>query len=115
MSKTYSNHSGEYQQSPRRDVKREKRPKKQRKENGAAHRVIKFKESDILQRWLVTTEFCPTCGAAKKDNADDIKSGALRITDVGDDKGFDILSKLNMFEVPLFVIELKDGTYIIDE
>lgn len=77
--------------------------------------VIRFKESDIAQRWLLTTQFCPTCNRAKRDFKNDIKSGKLKVTDVGDDKGFDILSKLSLFETPVFIIELKNGTYLIDE
>lgn len=77
--------------------------------------VIKFTESDIKQRWLLTTELCPTCGQAMADYSEDIKSGKLKVTEVGDEKGFDIITKLNLFETPVFIIELNDGRYLIDE
>lgn len=77
--------------------------------------VIRFTESDIRQRWLVSVEFCPDCERAKKDHADDIASGKLKVADVGSDKGFDIITNLNLFETPVFIIELNDGRYLIDE
>ena len=77
--------------------------------------VIRFKESDIAQRWLVSVEFCPDCERAKKDFADDFESGKMKVADVGSDKGFDIITKLSLFETPVFIIELKDGRYLIDE
>jgi len=63
----------------------------------------------------VTTQFCPTCAQAKRDHKDWVQSGKLKITDVGDDKGFDIITKLSLYETPVFIIELNDGRYIIDE
>ena len=60
-------------------------------------------------------EFCPDCERAKKDYKDDIKIGKLKVADVGSNKGFDIISKLSLFETPVFIIELNDGRYLIDE
>jgi len=40
--------------------------------------------------------------------------GEIKVTDVGDEKGYDIIQKLNLWAVPSFIIELLDGTYIIE-
>jgi hypothetical protein len=50
----------------------------------------------------------------------EFKSGKIRYTDVGDDKGFEILTTLGITEAPMFIVELKPGhpsgiRYIIDE
>lgn len=49
-------------------------------------------------------------------------SGVIRATDVGDEKGFSILTELGISEAPMFIIELTDEAeartgvrYIIDE
>jgi predicted DCC family thiol-disulfide oxidoreductase YuxK len=81
---------------------------------------VTFKESDILQRWVVTTDGCPTCSEIKKDFKKEIKAGTLKFTDVGDDKGFEIVTALGIDEVPVFIVELKHGhpsgiKYILDE
>ena len=99
------------QESPQESPQR--KPENSGQQNGV--KVIRFKESDIAQRWLVTTEFCPDCARAKKDFKKEIKEEKLKIADVGSDKGFDIITKLGLFETPVFIIELKDGTYLIDE
>jgi hypothetical protein len=82
--------------------------------------IVTFKKSDILQRWLVTTENCPTCAEIKRDFKKEFKSGELKATDVGDEKGFEIITKLGIEEVPIFIVELKPGhpsgvQYIVDE
>jgi hypothetical protein len=82
--------------------------------------IISFKESDILQRWLVTTEGCPTCAEAKRDFKKEFKSGKIKPIDVGEDKGFEIITELGLTEVPVFVVELKPGhpsgvKFIVDE
>jgi hypothetical protein len=56
----------------------------------------------------------------KKDFKKEIKSGKMKVTDVGDDKGFDIVTALGLDEVPVFIVELKPGhpsgvKYIVDE
>ena len=50
----------------------------------------------------------------------EIKAGTLKFTDVGDDKGFEIVTALGIDEVPVFIVELKHGhpsgiKYILDE
>lgn len=82
------------------------------KQNGV--NIIRFRRSDIAQRWLLTTDGCPDCYQAKKDHKKEIAQGEIKVIDVGDDKGFDIIQKLNLWEVPSFIIELSDGTYIIE-
>ena len=82
--------------------------------------IISFKESDIAQRWLITTDGCPTCEEIKSDFKKEFKSGKIKSTDVGDDKGFEIITALGINEVPIFIIELKPGhpsgiLYIVDE
>ena len=45
-------------------------------------------------------------------------SGVIKATDVGDPKGFEILTTLGIAEAPMFIIELKPGfpvKYVIDE
>ncbi len=81
----------------------------------AGKKIIRFRRSDITQRWLITTDGCPDCAQAKKDHKIEITNGEIRVVDVGDDKGFEIIKKLNLWEVPSFVIELSDGTYIIEQ
>ena len=82
--------------------------------------MISFKASDIVQRWVVTTEGCPTCEEIKQDYKKDFKSGKLKTTDVGDDKGFDIITQLGIDEVPVFIVELRADhpsgiKYVVDE
>jgi hypothetical protein len=81
---------------------------------------VNFKESDILQRWVVTTSGCPTCSEIKKDFKKEIKDGTLKVADVGSDEGFEIITTLGIDEVPVFIVELKPGhssgiKYLIDE
>ena len=96
-----------------------KKPKKTEKR---AVTEIHFTEKDILQRWLLGTENCPSCRQIKSDMRAEFKSGKIKYTDVGDDKGFHILTTLSVREAPLFVIELTQEAskrlgikYIIDE
>jgi hypothetical protein len=56
----------------------------------------------------------------KKDFKKEIKAGKIKVTDVGDDKGFDIVTVLGLDEVPVFIVELNPGhssgiKYLIDE
>ena len=104
--------------------KPENQPQKGGNQQGADRKskttVVSFRESDIAQRWIVTTEGCPTCEELKKEYKKDIKSGKLKTTDVGDDKGFEIITELGIDEVPIFIVELvpdhSSGVkYIIDE
>ena len=94
----------------------EKRPARQPSVRNASPtaKVIKFKESEILQRWLLTNEGCPDCELAKKDFKREIKNGNVKVVDVGDDIGFKIIKTLNLWEVPSLIFELKDGRYIIE-
>ena len=80
--------------------------------------LISFKEKDIKQRWLITSEGCPTCEQLKRDLKKEIKEGVIKLTDVGDEKGFEIIAELGINEVPIFIVELNDGfpiRYVIDE
>ena len=80
--------------------------------------LISFKEKDIKQRWMITSEGCPTCEQLKHDLKKDIKSGMIKVTDVGDDKGFEMIQALSIDATPVFIIELNDGfpvKYLIDE
>jgi hypothetical protein len=103
--------------------KSENHPRKSGKQQGEGKSkttVISFKESDIVQRWLVTTEGCPTCEEIKKDFKKDFKSGKIKATDVGDDKGFEIITDLGIDEVPIFIVELRSDhpsgiKYVVDE
>jgi hypothetical protein len=48
----------------------------------------------------------------------EIKAGVIKLTDVGDEKGFEIIAELGINEVPIFIVELNDGfpiRYVIDE
>jgi len=48
----------------------------------------------------------------------EIKKGIVKLTDVGDEKGFEIISELGIDAVPIFITELREGfpvRYIIDE
>lgn len=76
---------------------------------------IKFKEVDIAKRWLVITEGCPLCAMYKKKYKILIADGRMEITDVGDDKGFELLTKMGIDEVPSVVIELKSGELILEK
>jgi len=54
----------------------------------------------------------------KRDLKKEIKSGEIKVTDVGDDKGFEMVKELNLTEAPMFIVELKAGfpvKYLIDE
>jgi len=42
----------------------------------------------------------------------EFKNGTLRVVDVGDDKGFEIVQALNLVAVPALVIELVGGGYL---
>ena len=80
--------------------------------------LISFKEKDIKQRWLITSEGCPTCEQLKHDLKKEIEKGIVKCTDVGDDVGFAIIQALGIDAVPIFIVELKDGfpvRYLIDE
>jgi hypothetical protein len=80
--------------------------------------LISFKEKDIKQRWLITSDGCPSGAQLKRDFKKEIKSGKIKLTDVGDDKGFEIISELGIDSVPIFIVELNDGfpiRYLIDE
>jgi hypothetical protein len=103
---------------------RNKRAERQEKQKGASKKrdknvtLISFKEKDILQRWLITSEGCPTCEELKHNLRKEIKKGIVKLTDVGDEKGFEIISELGIDAVPIFITELRDGfpvRYIIDE
>jgi hypothetical protein len=105
---------------PKRENPQPKGKPKGAKPQKSKATVISFKESDIVQRWLVTTEGCPTCEEIKRDFKKDFKSGKIKATDVGDDKGFEIITDLGIDEVPLFIVELRADhpsgiKYIIDE
>jgi hypothetical protein len=94
--------------------------KKSKKQDAGKSKTttITFRESDIAQRWLLTSEGCPTCAQLKRDLKKEIKSGEIKVTDVGDDKGFEMVQELNLTEAPMFIVELKPGfpvKYIIDE
>ena len=63
-----------------------------------------------------------TCAQIKKDMKKEFASGVIKATDVGDEKGFEILTTLGLAEAPVFIIELtKEATertgvkYIVDE
>lgn len=80
--------------------------------------LISFREKDIKQRWLISTEGCPTCEQLKRDLRKAIKEGIIKCTDVGDETGFEIIQALGIDEVPIFIVELNDGfpvKYLIDE
>ena len=67
---------------------------------------------------MVTTEGCPLCAKIKRDLKKEFKSGEIKATDVGDEKGFEIVTQLGLDETPVFVVELVEGfpvKYIIDE
>jgi hypothetical protein len=42
----------------------------------------------------------------------------MKVTDVGDEKGFEMISELGINSTPSFVVELRDGfpvKYLLDE
>lgn len=91
---------------------------KSRRHEGIKTTTITFTDSDIVQRWMVTTEGCPLCAKIKRDLKKEFKSGEIKATDVGDEKGFEIVTQLGLDETPVFVVELVEGfpvKYIIDE
>lgn len=49
------------------------------------------------------------------DHEDLVKSGKMKVVDVETDEGFAIINKLGIIDTPSFAIELKDGTFILDE
>jgi len=56
----------------------------------------------------------------KSDLKKEIKAGTVKCTDVGDEKGFEIVKELGIDAVPVFIVELNDGVvegikYLIDE
>ena len=82
--------------------------------------IITFKKSDIVQRWLVTTQGCPTCEEIKRDFKKEFRTGVLKATDVGDTTGFEIITALGIEEVPVFIVELRPDhpsgvRYLLDE
>jgi len=77
-------------------------------------KTIRFRNSDIVKRYLITTEGCPLCSELKKQFRSGIKSGSVIVTDVGDELGFSLLKELGINEAPTVVIELKNGTRIIE-
>ena len=86
--------SGEKTRAP------EKRKSQSQKPAGSKTNIISFKESDILQRWLITAQGCPVCAQIKKDMKKEFAAGIIKATDVGDDKGFEILTTLGIAEAP---------------
>jgi hypothetical protein len=97
--------------------KRQEKPERSGKRNKNIT-LISFKEKDIKQRWLITSEGCPTCEELKRGLKKEIKAGVIKLTDVGDEKGFEIIAELGINEVPIFIVELNDGfpiRYVIDE
>lgn len=79
-----------------------------------APKTIRFKNSDIAKRYLITTEGCPLCSEVKKQFKAGIKDGSVIVTDVGDELGFSLLKELGIDEAPTVVIELKNGIKIIE-
>ncbi len=107
MVKARNNRAKQRQEKPQRSAKRDKNVT-----------LISFKEKDIKQRWLITSDGCPTCAQLKRDLKKEIKEGVIKLTDVGDEKGFEIIAELGINEVPIFIVELNDGfpvRYLIDE
>ena len=67
---------------------------------------------------MISTEGCPTCDQLKRDLRKEIKKGMIKCTDVGDEKGFEMIQALGIDAVPIFIVELNDGfpvRYLIDE
>jgi len=98
--------------------KRREKPAKEKRSGNIT--LISFKEKDIKQRWLITSDGCPSCEQLKHDLKKEIKNGTIKLTDVGDEKGFEIISELGIDSVPIFIVELNDGVakgvkYLIDE
>ncbi len=79
---------------------------------GVEDSVQDFDPSMIQQLYLVTEMNCPGCHEAMEEFFDDIQDGTLKVVDVGDDKGFDIVNTLGIAAVPALVIELKTGGYL---
>jgi len=72
----------------------------------------KLEEGEIKQIWLVTEETCPACEAIKNELVADLEAGSVKVVDVGDEKGYDIVTKLDLMEVPMLVVELQNGQYL---
>ena len=101
--------------SEKRNPKHEKSNKKESKTT-----LISFKESDIMQRYLISSEGCPSCSQIHRDLKKEFKSGKLIDLDVGSDQGFEIITTLGVNAVPVFVVELDPKKfngikYILDE
>ncbi len=79
---------------------------------GTEAKVTDFDTSMIKQIYLVTEQNCPGCHDAMEEFLDDIQDGTLKVVDVGDEKGFDIVNALGIAAVPALVIELKAGGYL---
>jgi len=79
---------------------------------GTEAKVTDFDTSMIKQIYLVTEQNCPGCHDAMEEFFDDIQDGTLKVVDVGDEKGFDIVNALGIAAVPALVIELKTGGYL---
>lgn len=79
---------------------------------GTEAKVTDFDTSMIKQIYLVTEQNCPGCHDAMEEFLDDIQDGTLRVVDVGDDKGFEIVQALGITAVPTLVIELTGGGYL---
>lgn len=74
--------------------------------------VTPLEESDIVGLYLVTESGCPGCHEAMEEFMDDIVDGTLKVVDVGDEKGFEIVQALGIDRVPQLVVQLKDGRYL---
>jgi len=79
---------------------------------GTEAKVTDFDTSMIKQIYLVTEQNCPGCHDAMDEFLGDIQDGTLKVVDVGDEKGFDIVNALGIAAVPALVIELKAGGYL---
>lgn len=64
------------------------------------------------QLYLLTSANCPACNVMKKAMAEVIEDGTVIPTDVGDDVGYDIVSKLQLRAVPTLVLMNPDGSYV---
>ena len=111
------NRSGRGLRSEKGNPKREKSQRKKENKNTS---LISFRESDIAQRYLISSEGCPSCAQIHRDLKKEFKSGKLIDLDVGDEKGFEIVKYLGLDSVPAFIVELRDDhpsktKYILDE
>lgn len=74
--------------------------------------VTSLDETEIAGLYLVTEAECPGCHEAMEEFMDDILDGTLKVVDVGDEKGFEIVQMLGLVSVPALVVQLKDGRYL---